>query len=140
MPTVNNESVYSCSLCWLSISSSSGSVSNLRKIPVNNSRSGSSPFSRSLIANLRILFHFTEILYKALFAVGSGSASSSTCGLRHKTRKCKLPWGDEPHGSFFFAGLSGYAMNNHFQKAMLCGTLIVSETWSFGIRQKRLNF
>jgi len=26
----------------------------------------------------------------------------------------------------FFAGLSGYATNHHFQKAVLCGTLIVA--------------
>ena len=29
----------------------------------------------------------------------------------------------------FFAGISGYITNNHFQKTMLCGTLIVAETW-----------
>ncbi|MBR0464568.1 MAG: hypothetical protein IJJ23_09375 [Clostridia bacterium] len=33
----------------------------------------------------------------------------------------------------FFAGLSGYVTNNRFQKAVFCGTLIVPETWLFGI-------
>ena len=44
------------------ISSSSGSVRSLLKIPVNNSGSGSSPFSLNRIASLRILFHSTETL------------------------------------------------------------------------------
>ena len=33
----------------------------------------------------------------------------------------------------FFAGLPEYATNNHFQKAVFYGTLIVPETWPFGI-------
>ena len=38
---------------------------------------------------------------------------------------------NEPHGSFF-AGLSGYATNNRFQKAVFCGTLIMSR--NMGVR------
>ena len=52
--------------CFLQrINSSKGSVRSLLKIPVNNSGSGSSPFSLNRIASLRILFHSTVTLYMA---------------------------------------------------------------------------
>ena len=89
------------------------------------------------IREIRTNAKMTQAVFALYMGVSIKTVEAWESGRTHPTGPLKpaplsveityreTPAGDEPCG-IFFAGLSGYATNHHFQNAALCGTLIVA--------------